>query len=882
MRKLLMLPTPTHASNDTSNSINQIVLRLRDHLPEFGYELTEYINEAEFIAGHAGQTHSAIQVDVAHCHGLYPTAYPLLTEPWHTQANQAVINNLITAKVVTVPSEWVAQIIRRDMHINPQVIPWGLDFEKWQPGENRGYVLWNKTRVDGVCDPQPIVELAKAVPQTFFMSTYGEKPTSNLKIIGRQTYDNMKPLIRSAGVYLATTKETGGIGILEAMACGIPVLGYRHGNIVNLIKHGVTGYLVEPGDINGLIEGLAYCQKWRDRLGANAREIARLFTWDKVAQAIAGVYDGLFETPELVKVAVVIPHHNYARYLPEAIQSVLNQECDFKVEIVVVDDGSAPDQALQARQTAETLNGDRPVRFIEQQNAGVANTRNKGIASIQSDYVVCLDADDKLGNPKFLQQLADALDSDRTLGIAFTGLQTIDDSGIPGAPGQWPNGFNWDQQIAGRNQVPTCCMFRREAWKRAGGYKSQYQPAEDAELWTRIVALGFKAKQVIADPWFTYRVHNGSLSADIRHGKKSEPDWRTDKPWVTDKQFPFAADGKANPVRNYDKPKVAIIVPVAKYHVPYLAQALDSVEKQTERYWECIVVNDTGEDLPGLGPFPWAKVIDTRDNSKGTTGAGAARNMGVAHSVAPFVTFLDADDMLTPRFLEATLKAYQKTGRYIYTDWISLNKAGVMETHETPEFVTGDVFRKPVQHAVNILMKRDWFDKVHGFDETMDSWEDVDFFMRLGRAGICGARAAEPLFIYRYTTGQRREKGETQKAAIIEALNKKFGEYISGTMACGCDNNGTKSPLTQNGVAVGKDALIRVIYNGPPGQMSVVGSATKTIYGYRSGGETFYVKAADIQAAPNKFVVIAEISEEKIKTIVPPPPPIITHEEDIA
>jgi len=37
MRKVLMMPTPQQAMNDTTNSINQIVLQLRDHLPEFGY-----------------------------------------------------------------------------------------------------------------------------------------------------------------------------------------------------------------------------------------------------------------------------------------------------------------------------------------------------------------------------------------------------------------------------------------------------------------------------------------------------------------------------------------------------------------------------------------------------------------------------------------------------------------------------------------------------------------------------------------------------------------------------------------------------------------------------------------------------------------------------
>jgi glycosyltransferase involved in cell wall biosynthesis len=42
---------------------------------------------------------------------------------------------------------------------------------------------------------------------------------------------------RNAGVYLSTAKETFGIGILEALACGVPVLGYAHGGILDLVQH---------------------------------------------------------------------------------------------------------------------------------------------------------------------------------------------------------------------------------------------------------------------------------------------------------------------------------------------------------------------------------------------------------------------------------------------------------------------------------------------------------------------------------------------------------------------------------------------------------------------------------------------------------------------
>lgn len=876
-RKVLMLPKPSEAQQDSSNSINQIVLRLQKHLPAYGYELTENENEADLVAAHAGQSGRGA-CDVAHAHGLYPTAEPN-SENWHWSANRSVVANLIRAKAITVPSQWVADILRRDMHVEPDVIGWAIEPDEWTPPETPGdYVLWAKTRTDGVCSPATMLRLAAMVPEQRFLATFGDNATPNVRVVGRQPFAVMQAYVRNAAVYLADTKETFGIMTLEAMACGIPVLGYRWGGTADIVEHGVTGYLVEPGDIDGLRAGLAYCLKHRAVMGANARRVALTYTWERVAQQIAAVYDRVLSERSAPKVSVVIPCHNYGRFVREAIESVMTQKTSFDYELVVVDDGSSDDSFDVVQEALAPYPVGRVQHIgLGQPAQGVARARNTGISAAKGEYIVCLDADDRLGSSDFLQTLADALDADRSLGIAFTGLTTINEDGSIVGLSRWPSGYDFDQQASGRNQVPTCCMFRREAWQRAGGYRRQFQPAEDAALWLRIGALGYRAEQVTTAGLFHYRSHDNSLSAGVRKGQRPEPNWRAGLPWIEDARRPFASDGRPTPnqhswpVRNYDRPAATFVVPVGPGHQRYVQEALDSIEAQTDRRWECVVVNDTGEPLDLRGT-PWARIVQT----SGGQGAGHARNRGIEAASANLIAFLDADDVLEPTFLAQTLRTHSRTRRYVYTDWVSLNKQGQFERHETQEYSPVDVFHKTSLHSINVLIPRAWLLAVGGFDETLGSWEDVDLFMKLAAAGYCGKRVAEPLVVYRYSTGSLREYGETIKDDLKALLYARYGEYMEDKRVCGCVEPSPK--VGPPSATSDPTEMIRVEYTwgyAPAGKAPLRGAATGASYGMRARGEVFYVWVKDFQVMNGYFTPVVDVTTQIAPTPEPPEPALM-------
>ncbi|GAG04471.1 unnamed protein product, partial [marine sediment metagenome] len=113
----------------------------------------------------------------------------------------------------------------------------------------------------------------------------------NIREIGLQPHDTMKRIVKSAGLYLSTTKETFGIGTLEAMASGVPILGFAFGGNLDLVKHGVNGYLARPGNFDDLAEGFDYCHKYRETLGKNGREMARQWRWEDACEKVMKVYE---------------------------------------------------------------------------------------------------------------------------------------------------------------------------------------------------------------------------------------------------------------------------------------------------------------------------------------------------------------------------------------------------------------------------------------------------------------------------------------------------------------------------------------------------------------------------------------------------------------
>ena len=213
-------------------------------------------------------------------------------------------------------------------------------------------------------------------------------------------------------------------------------------------------------------------------------------------------------------VSVVIPCFNYARYLPDAVNSVLSQD-GVVVDVIIVDDASTDDSAAVAHALSRA---DPRVRVVvNPTNAGAVTTFNRGLAEVTGEYIVRLDADDLL-TPGSLRRSVAVLQQLPDVGLVYGYPIHFEGEGLPVARQAtrswtvWP-GREWlaVRCFDGTNTITSPeAVMRASVVDRVGGQR-QLAHAHDMEMWLRMAAVSDVAYVTGADQAW-HREHAGSLS----------------------------------------------------------------------------------------------------------------------------------------------------------------------------------------------------------------------------------------------------------------------------------------------------------------------------------------------------------------------------------
>jgi glycosyltransferase involved in cell wall biosynthesis len=217
-------------------------------------------------------------------------------------------------------------------------------------------------------------------------------------------------------------------------------------------------------------------------------------------------------------VSVLLPVRNGLPYLPRAVESVLAQT-ESNLELIVVDDGSSDGTPAYLR----TL-GDPRIRVIHTSGQGLAAALNAGLGAARAVYVARHDADDWSAECRLERQLA-WLTSHPDVDVLATSVDFVDAYGAR-LDSAWTRRVHeqWDEactpgEIA-RLMPLTCCIFhatvmaRTHVLRAAGGYDQAMVPAEDYDLWLRLLPRHRFAR--LSARLYTVRVHDESSSARRR------------------------------------------------------------------------------------------------------------------------------------------------------------------------------------------------------------------------------------------------------------------------------------------------------------------------------------------------------------------------------
>lgn len=212
-------------------------------------------------------------------------------------------------------------------------------------------------------------------------------------------------------------------------------------------------------------------------------------------------------------VTVIVPAHDVAEYVGEALDSVLAQTfTDY--EVVVVDDGSTDDTAAIVQMYVDKYSG--RIRLLTQPQSGASRARNRGIEEARGSLIAFLDADD-LWLPEKLHKQVEAYRANPDLGL----VTCLHESFSPEHVDRY--GHRKGEYLFGRDNIcaalvvnsnmatPTV-MVPRWVLDNVGVFDEDLAIAEDDNLWIRIMAR--HPAHLVDDLLVRCRMRPGSLSSD--------------------------------------------------------------------------------------------------------------------------------------------------------------------------------------------------------------------------------------------------------------------------------------------------------------------------------------------------------------------------------
>eukprot|EP01133_Synstelium_polycarpum_P011492 gene11492-13404_t len=254
-------------------------------------------------------------------------------------------------------------------------------------------------------------------------------------------------------------------------------------------------------------------------------------------------------------------------------------------------------------------------------------------------------------------------------------------------------------------------------------------------------------------------------------------------------------DGHTTDPFSCTRPVVSVIVPFFNTPPKLLEETILSLTRQSLQAFEVIIVDDGSTDTESIAAYKQWDLDDTRVSihlHSSNRGLSAARNTGVKNARAPYILFLDPDDMIEPTTLEKLAWKLSSSPNASFAKGLTVGFGSTNYTW-TRGFEEGDKFLSENQVTATIMFRKDVFNStgVHpptsgnlsaffGYDESIvGGMEDWDFLLKCAERGLWGETIPEYLDWYRRKDASTSKKvwtnfNDQQKAQITDDFKVKY------------------------------------------------------------------------------------------------------------
>ena len=200
------------------------------------------------------------------------------------------------------------------------------------------------------------------------------------------------------------------------------------------------------------------------------------------------------------KITVVIPCYNQGNFLIDALKSLEGCDADL-FDLIIVNDGSTEEQTNKILRELS----DKGFNIIFQENKGLGEARNTGIRLSKTDYILPLDADNKI-LPSYLVKAIEVMETQPEVAVVYGNANLFGDKVGVLKPGP----FNL-QQLMICNYIDACAVIRKSAIEKIGMYDNmKIMGYEDWDLWLRFAFGGYKFCY-FDETLFEYRIRENSM-----------------------------------------------------------------------------------------------------------------------------------------------------------------------------------------------------------------------------------------------------------------------------------------------------------------------------------------------------------------------------------